>query len=78
VLNFELGLILGIGDGKVGPGAEDFTCIGESATLELSLDRPRQGWFAVLGEDLVDGLAYEIFAIDQQAVHVEKTGSDSR
>ena len=63
---------------EVRPGEEDCDSFGGWAALELAFDGPWDGTGVVAGEEEVVANCVDVFGIDEQAVHVEETGSDRR
>jgi len=69
-----LGDVLFGGDGELSPVVKDLIGLRTRAALKLGLDRPWESSLAILFEDDVDTLGVDVFGVEKEAVHVEKTG----
>jgi hypothetical protein len=69
-----LGDVLCGGYGELSPVVEDLIGLRTRASLKLGLNRPRESSLAILFEDDVDTLGVDIFGVEKEAIHVEKTG----
>lgn len=73
-----LGEVLLRSDGELGPVVEDLVGGGTWAALELGLDGPGKGTFAILFENHVNALRVDVLGVEEKAVHVEETGPNGR
>ena len=67
---------LGCCAGEFGPVVKDRGGCWARAALELGFDGPGEGRAVEFGEDLVCADCVEVFAVEEEAVHVEEAGAD--
>lgn len=74
----ELFYIFLVVDGELGPFLKQLVRGRAWPTLQLGLDAPGKGAPLVFLEDKVDAKSVNVFRIEEETIHVEKTGPNRR